>query len=200
MIPGNEKEIFHLAGTDEVGKQMEGTEGGRKRVCCFKIWYMEYPDHPISPFSLKNSRLNEEDSSVMLDVIEKRLQGRIWEEVSAKDIQKENFISREFIAWDSDGKSRAVANLSHFSEHYRPLPSKNETLEGFSASLFPRDYLITMDRKSGYNHFWLHKDMQKYFVFLVFLAQGTVRYFKYLVLPFGWTQSGHWFCRQIGRF
>lgn len=122
---------------------------GEREFAALNFDIMDYPDYPISPFSLNKIRLNEEHSSVMLDVIEKTLQGRIWEEVSAMDIQKEKFISREFIGWDSDGKSRAVADLSHLSDHYRPFPRKDETLEGASASLFPREYLIKMDLKSG---------------------------------------------------
>ena len=104
------------------------------------------------------------------------------------------------MARDSDNKARAVADLSHLSDHYRPMPTKNETLEGFSANLLPKDYLITMDLRSGYNHFRLHKDMRKFFVVSVLLADGSVRYFRYLVLPFGWTRSGYWFCRLVGRF
>lgn len=42
--------------------------------------------------------------------------------------------------------------------------------------------------------------MQKYFGVSVLLVDGTVRYFKYLILPCGWTRSGHCFCRLVGRF
>lgn len=97
----------------------------------------------------------------MLDVIAKRLEGRIWGEIKGKDIQKEPFIPREFIAWDSDRKSRAVAVLSHFSDHYKTLHSKNETLEGFSSGLLPHDFIVTMYLKSGYHQFRLHKDLRQ---------------------------------------
>ena len=170
-----------------------------REFAALKFGIMDTPDYEVSPFVLKKIRLDAEDSEFMLDVIQKRLAGRIWEEIDEEAIGSEKFISREFVARDSDNKARSVADLSHLSDHYKPVPTK-KTLEGFSASLLPRDYLITMDLKSGYNHFRLHKDMRKYFVVSVLLADGTVRYFKYIVLPFGWTRSGHWFCRLVARF
>lgn len=123
--------------------------------------------------------------TVILEFIQRRIKGRIWEEIPPSKIHEEKFISREFIAWNGDGKARSVAELSHLSDHYDPIPSKNETLEGFSASLLPGDHLISLDLKSGYNHLRLHKDMRKYFDVSILLSDGGVRYFKYLVLPFG---------------
>jgi hypothetical protein len=32
------------------------------------------------------------------------------------------------------------------------------------------------------------------------MADGTERYFQYLVLPFGWSRSGYWFSRIVQRF
>lgn len=144
-------------------------------------------------------RLNKEDSEVMMEFIDKRINGRIWEELSASQVAQEKIVSREFIAWVGDGKARSVADLAHLSDHYHSLPSKNDTLEGLSASLLPGDVLIYMDLKSGYDHFRLHKDMRKYFIVSVLLANGVVRYFRYVVLPFGWSKSNHWFCRLVNR-
>jgi Reverse transcriptase (RNA-dependent DNA polymerase) len=109
-------------------------------------------------------------------------------------------VSREFIARNSDGSARAVADLSHFSDHYDSIMTKAETLEGFSASLLPGDHLLSMDLRSGYHHFRFHPDMRKYFTVRVVMADGVERYFQYLVLPFGWSRSGFWFCRLVQRF
>jgi hypothetical protein len=46
-------------------------------------------------------------------------------------------VSREFIPRNSDGSARAVADLSHFSDHYDSMMKKAETLEGFSAACYP---------------------------------------------------------------
>ena len=132
-----------------------------REFAALKFGIMDSPDYPVDPFTLKKIRLNQEDSDFMLEVIDKRLHGRIWEEIDGEEIHNERFISRELVARDSDQNARAVADLSHLSDHYKPLKSKNETLEGFSASLLPRDYLISLDLKSWYNHFRLHKDLRK---------------------------------------
>jgi hypothetical protein len=69
-----------------------------------------------------------------------------------------------------------------------------------SASLLPGDHLLPMDLRSAYHHFRLHPDMRKYFTVRVVMADGVERYFQYLVLPFGWSRSGYWFCRLVQRF
>lgn len=77
--------------------------------------------------------------------------------------------------------------MSHISDHYGALSTKNETLERFSASLLPGDHLIVKELMAGYNHFRLYKDIRKYFVVSVQLVAGTVRFF----LPFEWTKSSY---------
>lgn len=83
---------------------------------------------------------------------------------------------------------RAVADLSHLSDHGAPIKIKSEA---FLATLLPRDTLIVMDLRSGYNVFRLHNDMRKYFTVSVILADHTVRCFHDIAIPFGWTRSGY---------
>jgi hypothetical protein len=64
----------------------------------------------------------------------------------------------------------------------------------------PGDRMLSMDLRSGYNHFRLHPDMRKYFPVRIVMADGTERYFQYLVLPCGWSRSGYWFSRIVQRF
>jgi hypothetical protein len=76
----------------------------------------------------------------MQGVIEKRLKERIMDyglyQGSERGRGWKMFICvREFIAYNSYSKSRSVADLSHLSDHYDPIVTKSETLEGFSASL-----------------------------------------------------------------
>jgi hypothetical protein len=66
--------------------------------------------------------------------------------------------------------------------------------------LLPGDRMLTMDLKAGYNHLRLNNDMRRYFVVSVALSDGSVRYFRYIVLPFGWSRSGYWFCRLVNRY
>jgi Reverse transcriptase (RNA-dependent DNA polymerase) len=101
---------------------------------------------------------------------------------------------------NKDGTMRGVADLSHLSDRYGSIATKAEALEGFSASLMPGDRMLSMDLRSGYNHFRLHSDMRKYFTVRIVMADDTERYFQYLMLPFGWSRSGYWFSRLVQRF
>jgi hypothetical protein len=139
-------------------------------------------------------------SLVMQGVIEERLKQRIWKELSEEEAGNRLFVSREFIAYNADSKPLSVADLSHLSDHYDRIVTKSETLEGFSASLLPDDNLLSMDLRSGFNHFRVHKDMRKYFTVRVKLRHRRHRVFQYLVLPFGWSRSGYWFSRLVQRF
>jgi hypothetical protein len=171
-----------------------------KELAAPRYGVMDRPNRSVSPFRLPLIRLDEADSHGMGEVIEKRLVGRIWDEISATEARAEEFLSREFNARYADGKPLSVGAFGHLSDHYDRISTKNETLEGFSASLLPGDRMLTRDLKVGYNHFRLHKDMRRYFVVSVALSDGSVRYFRYIVLPFGWSRSGYWYCRLVNRF
>jgi hypothetical protein len=75
-------------------------------------------------------------------IIERRLRGRIWREIQLEEGRKELFVSRQFIARNSLGSARAVADFSHFSDHYDSMVTKAKALEGFSASLLPIDHVV----------------------------------------------------------
>jgi hypothetical protein len=132
-------------------------------------------------------------------VIEKRIEGRVWREMTRAEAGRVKYMSRDFIARDSDGKDRTVADLSHLSDHYDGVITKSEGLEGFAASMIPEDKMISMDLNSGYHHLRLHRDMRQYFSVSVMTANGMVRYFQYIALPFGWSWSGYWFVRIVTR-
>jgi hypothetical protein len=64
---------------------------------------------------------------------------------------------------NTDGTMRGVADRSHLSDHNDSIATKGETLEGFSVSLMPGDRMLSMELRSGYNHFMMRPDMRKYF-------------------------------------
>jgi hypothetical protein len=86
-------------------------------------------------------------------------------------------MSREFIARDLDGKARSVEDLSHLSEHYDPVVTKSEGLEGFAASLLSEDTMLSMDLKCGYRHFRLHLNMRQCVSVTVMMVGGTKHFF-----------------------
>lgn len=179
-----------------MGRARGGSEGNEGVA----IWYSRFTGQVSPTFHLDFIRLTVSDGVEMDKIICKRLKMRVWRELSKEEAAQQDFVSREFITWDSSGNARATADLSHLSDHYEPIRTTNTTLEGFSASLLPGDYLISMDLSSGYNHFRLHPGMRKYFTVSVQYANGAERYFQYIALPFGWSRSGYWFCRLVERF
>jgi Reverse transcriptase (RNA-dependent DNA polymerase) len=130
-------------------------------------------------------------------IIENRLNGQIWRELSLEQGRREQYVSREFMVQNTDGTMRGVADLSHLLDQ---LLRKRRPSRVFLRVLMSGDRMLSMDLRSGYNHFRLHPDMRKYFTVRIVMADGTERYFQYLVLPFGWSRSGYWFSREVQRF
>jgi hypothetical protein len=136
----------------------------------------------------------------MEEVIAERLAGRIWENLKPEQARSVKYVSREFVARDADGAGQSVGDFSHLSDRYSAVLTKSEKLEGFSVSMRRHDTMLSMDLRFGYNHFRLQPTMRDYFFVSVKLMDGTMRYFRYLVLPFGWSRSGYWFSRLVSRF
>jgi hypothetical protein len=161
---------------------------------------MDRPDMHLRPFRLSTIRLNAEDSFLMEEGVVERLAGRIWEELTPEQTRSAKYVSREFAARDAYGAGRSVGDFSHLSDHYYAVLTKSETLESFSVSMRRHDTMLSMDLCSGCNPFRLHRAMTEYLVDSVKLMDGTVRYFRYLVLLFDWYRSGYWFTRLVSRF
>jgi hypothetical protein len=126
----------------------------------------------IAPFTPPFIKLDEVDSAEMEAVIENRIEGRFWRERTRAEAGLVKYMSRVFIARDSDGKARAVADLSHLFDHYGGVITKSEGLEGFAASMLQEDTMISMDLKSGYHQMRLHPYMRQYFSISVMTADG----------------------------
>jgi head-tail adaptor len=123
----------------------------------------DQPDREVAPFRLPGIRLSASESVEMEAIIEKQLNGQIWRELSLEQGRREQYVSRDFKVQNTDGTMRGVADLSHLPDHYDAIATKAETLEGFSASLMSGDRMLSMDLRSGYNHFRLYPDMRKCF-------------------------------------
>jgi hypothetical protein len=103
----------------------------------------DQPDRGVAPLRLPGIRLSASESVEMEAIIEKRLNGRIWRELSLEQGRREQYESRKFMVQNTDGSLRGVADLSHLSDHYDSIATKAETLEVFSASLMPGDRMVS---------------------------------------------------------
>jgi hypothetical protein len=132
----------------------------------------------------------------MLEVIEKRLVGKVGTRSQRRGQRGRVYASRIY----SPRRRREASlggRLCSSEQPLRPHQYQERHARGLSASLLPCDRIITMDLRAGYNYFRLHKDMRRYFVVSIALPRGSARYFLYIVLPFGWSRSTYWFCRQV---
>lgn len=51
---------------------------------------------------------------------------------------------------------------------------------------------MSWDMKGGYRHMYLHQDIRDYFIF-----KYDGRYYRCIVLPFGWKRSVLWFTKLM---
>jgi hypothetical protein len=77
----------------------------------------DQPDQEVAPFRLPGIRPSASESVEMEAIIEKRLHGRIWRELSLEQGRREQYVSREFMVQNTDRTLRGVADLSHLSDH-----------------------------------------------------------------------------------
>ena len=94
-------------------------------------------------------------------------------------------------------KLRLVLDLRHVNECLEVKKFKYENLKTV-ADMFDKDfYFGTFDLKSGYHHIPIAKEHQKYLGFAWLFPDGKVRYFKFLVLPFGLASACYAFTKMM---
>lgn len=114
----------YLVGDHESRQLMERAQRRLERISCLRIWGSRPSGQEagssyewVDPFAMLRIKLNKKHSTLMAEVITRRIEGRIWEKIPENEIGKERFILWKFIAWDGDWKSRSTADLLHISEH-----------------------------------------------------------------------------------
>ena len=86
---------------------------------------------------------------------------------------------------DSTEKLRLVLDLRHVNQYIFPDKFRYEDLYTLSELFEEGDYFFTFDLKSGYHHVNIHEDFHKYLGFQWSYRDGQVRFFIFVVLPFG---------------
>ena len=124
--------------------------------------------------SLKNKRFVEESINKLL------LEGCI------EEVKEMPYCSNPLtVAGGGEKKLRLVLDLRHVNVNLTFPKFKYENLKVASQHL-QKDYnFITFDLKSGYHHIDIHPDDHKYLGFSWTFSNGEVKYFQFIVLPFG---------------
>ena len=94
-------------------------------------------------------------------------------------------------------KLRLVLDLRHVNDKLDVTKFKYENLKTV-AEIFEENYeFCTFDLKHGYHHVPIHKDDQKYLGFSWQFPDGRIRYFIFLVLPFGLASACYAFTKLL---
>ena len=90
------------------------------------------------------------------------------------------------IAIQSSGKKRLILDLRYPNSFLKKCKVKFEGVQDMLTVLSnsPQQYLFSFDIKSGYHHIEIFPDDQQFLGFS-WTDHGVVKYFKFIVLPFG---------------
>lgn len=128
----------------------------------------------------------------MLEVFGERLIRRNWIEVPPEAVAngKWPYVSRDFIVRNADNEIWAVADLSHLSDHYSPINTKNETFDGVLGQFAARGPAHQHGPDIGLQCIPPAQEYAQYYTMLVMLADYNVRYIQHIALPFDRARSG----------
>jgi hypothetical protein len=118
MIPATKRPIPIWMGPMRAAARWGKLGAESRELAQLRYGNMVRPDREVHTFRLPAIRLRQSDSLEMEVITEKRLRGRVWRELSPQEGRKESYVSREFIARNSNGSDRSLAILSHFPDHF----------------------------------------------------------------------------------
>ena len=96
----------------------------------------------------------------------------------------------------TQSKLRLVIDLRHVNKYIKQNSLKYENLKVISEIFDKGDFFITFDLKSGYHHVPIHEDFQDFLGFS-WVTNGQLRFFKFLVLPFGLSSACYIFTKLM---
>ena len=153
----------------------------------YKLPFVQEPP----PFYAKNNRSSLCNPQFVTSTIEQLLRDQCIKEVD--DIPY--CVNPLTVA--KKGKPRLVLDLRHVNEHIHVNKFKYENLKTVS-DIFEKDYnFCTFDLKHGYHHIPIAEEHQKYLGFAWEFPDGKIRYFVFLVLPFGLASACYAFTKIL---
>ena len=144
-----------------------------------------------TPFYAKNNASSLQHRNFVEDAIENLLQtGCIVE------TEKMPFVCNPLTV--AEGKKlRLVLDLRHVNQFLEKPTFKYEDLRTF-AKMFEQGYYIAcFDLKNGYHHVAINPEHYKYLGFAWIYESGNVRYFFFVVLPFGLSPACYAFTKLL---
>ena len=100
------------------------------------------------------------------------------------------------VSVQSSGKMRLVLDLRHVNKYVDKQKVKFEGVNEALNYAVNAEYGYKFDFRSGYHHFDIHDDHQKYLGFS-WKFGNKIRYYTFSVLPFGLSSAGHIFTKTV---
>ena len=132
------------------------------------------------PFSAKNNKSSLDHPEFVENAIDELLQRNC-----IKEVDSQPYCNNPLTVADSTEKLRLVLDLRHVNQYIFPDKFRYEDLYTLSELFEEGDYFFTFDLKSSYHHVNIHEDFHKYLGFQWSYRDGQVRFFIFVVLPFG---------------
>lgn len=139
------------------------------------------------PFFAKNNKSSEENHAFVTESITKLLENKCKVEIKTAPYCVNP------LAVATQSKLRLVIDLRHVNKYVKQNSFKYENLKVISKMFDKGDFFITFDLKSGYHHVPIHKD----FLAFSLVINGHLRFFKFLVLPFGLSSACYIFTKLM---
>ena len=142
------------------------------------------------PFYAKNNKSSLENQTFVTESITNLLQNKCIIETKTAPY----CVNPLTVATKS--KLRLVIDLRHVNKYVQKNNFKYDNLKVISEIFNTGDYFITFDLKSGYHHVPINKEFQKFLGFS-WILNGQLRFFKFLVLPFGLSSACYIFTKLM---
>ena len=107
------------------------------------------------------------------------------------------FINPLHVAVQPSGKEGLILDLSHLNNFIVKSNVKYEVLKTVLQLLKKGDYVFSFDLKSAYHNVDIFEEHRKYLSFCWQFSDGTVRYFHFNVLPFGFSPAPQVFTKLM---
>lgn len=143
------------------------------------------------PFFAHNNKSSLKNKSFVTESIEKLLINKCIKEVTTVP-----YCVNPLTVADHNSKLRLVLDLRHVNKHVQVVKFRYEDLKVVSDLFEENDHIFTFDLKSGYHHVPIHEEFTTYLGFS-WEYQGVIKYFVFLVLPFGLNSACYIFTKLM---
>ena len=154
----------------------------------YKIPFLTTP----KPILLKNNHSSLANSSFVIGEINLLLKRNCVEQCALTP----TVVNPLTVSKSSSGKLRLILDLRHINLHLFKDSVKYQDLDTLSSLVHKNNFLAKFDLKSGYHHVDIFPEHQQYLGFS-FNINGTEKYFKFKVLPFGISSACYLFTKLL---